>query len=171
MTPTLEIALFVLGFVGAFVSGLVGVGGAIVMIPLLYYVPPLLGVGSLTIKAVAGLTMTQVLAAAAVGAWRHGRRALVHRGLALTGGAAMAAGSLAGAVLALHVSGRALLVVFALMTTIGAAAHARATRPRRRRGRGSTTVRPRARDRISGGHRLHGRAGRARAGRSSRCRC
>ena len=45
MTPTLEIALFVLAFCGAFVSGLVGVGGAIVMIPLLYYVPPLLGRG------------------------------------------------------------------------------------------------------------------------------
>ena len=118
MTPTLEIALFVLAFFGAFVSGLVGVGGAIVMIPLLYYVPPLLGAGELPIKAVAGLSMTQVLAAAAMGAWSHGRHALVHRGLALTGGAAMAAGSLVGAVLSSHVSGRALLVTFALMTTI-----------------------------------------------------
>jgi uncharacterized membrane protein YfcA len=55
VTPTLEIALFVLAFCGAFVSGLVGVGGAIVMIPLLYYVPPLLGAGELPIKVVAGL--------------------------------------------------------------------------------------------------------------------
>ena len=44
-------------FTGAFASGLVGVGGAIVMIPLLLYVPPLLGVGSLDIKLVAGVTM------------------------------------------------------------------------------------------------------------------
>ena len=118
MTLTLEIALFVLAFCGAFVSGLVGVGGAIVMIPLLYYVPPLLGAGELPIKVVAGLTMTQVLGAAVMGTWSHGRHALVHRGLALTGGAAMAVGSLLGAVLSSHVSGRALLVTFALMTTI-----------------------------------------------------
>lgn len=118
MTPTLEIALFVLAFLGAFVSGLVGVGGAIVMIPLLYYVPPLLGAGDLPIKVVAGLSMTQVLAAAMLGAWSHGRHALVHRGLALIGGVAMAVGSLVGAVLSSHVSGRALLVTFALMTTI-----------------------------------------------------
>jgi hypothetical protein len=49
VTPTLEITLFVLASIGAFVSGLVGVGGAIVMIPLLYYVPPLLGAGALPI--------------------------------------------------------------------------------------------------------------------------
>jgi uncharacterized membrane protein YfcA len=118
VTPALEITLFILAFCGAFVSGLVGVGGAIVMIPLLYYVPPLLGAGELPIKAVAGLSMTQVLAAALVGTWGHGRHALVHRSLALTGGPAMAAGSLIGAVLSSHVSGRMLLATFALMTTI-----------------------------------------------------
>lgn len=118
MTPTLEIALFALAFCGAFLSGLVGVGGAVVMIPLLYYVPPLLGAGELPIKVVAGLSMTQVLAAAVVGTWSHGRHALVHRGLALTGGPAMAVGSLLGAVFSAQVSGRALLVTFALMATI-----------------------------------------------------
>lgn len=118
MTPTLEITLFVLAFCGAFVSGLVGVGGAIVMIPLLYYVPPLVAAGELPIRVVAGLSMTQVLAAAVVGTWSHGRHALVHRGLALTGGGAMAVGSLVGAILSSHISGRALLVTFALMTTI-----------------------------------------------------
>jgi uncharacterized membrane protein YfcA len=118
VTPTLEIAVFALAFCGAFVSGLVGVGGAIVMIPLLYYVPPLVGAGELPIKAVAGLSMTQVLAAAVVGTWSHGRHALVHHGLAMTGGPAMAAGSLMGAIFSVHVSGRALLATFAFMATI-----------------------------------------------------
>ena len=94
----MALTLFGLGLIGAFASGLVGVGGAIVMIPLLLYVPPLLSVGAFDIKIVAGLTMTQVLAAAVVGAWSHGRHALVHRALAWTGGPAMAAGSLVGAV-------------------------------------------------------------------------
>ncbi len=114
----MALTLFGLGLLGAFTSGLVGVGGAIVMIPLLLYVPPLLSVGALDIKIVAGLTMTQVFAAAVVGAWSHGRHARVHRSLAWTGGPAMAAGSLVGAVASRYVSGRALLVVFALMATV-----------------------------------------------------
>ena len=117
MTPELAGVLAGLGFAGAFVSGLVGVGGAIVMIPLLYYVPPLLGAGSLEIKTVAGITMMQVVAATAVGAWTHGRRGEVHRPLAWTGGAAMATAAFAGAVASRFVSGRALLTVFALMAT------------------------------------------------------
>ena len=118
VTLALAVTLIVLGFVGAFVSGLVGVGGAIVMVPLLYYVPPVLGVGSLDIKHVAGITMAQVLAASAVGAVTHGRGAMVHRQLAVAGGVAMAAGSLIGAIGSRYVSGRGLLTIFAVMTSV-----------------------------------------------------
>ena len=107
-----------LGFVGAFMSGLVGVGGAVVMIPLLYYVPPGLGVGSLDIKLVSGVTMAQVVAATAVGATVHGGAGAVHRPLAVTGGISMAAASLTGAVASRYVSGRTLLAVFGVMGTL-----------------------------------------------------
>jgi uncharacterized protein len=117
VTLAFALTLLGLGFVGAFVSGLLGVGGAIVMIPLLFYVPPLLGVGSLDIKHVTGVTMAQVLAASIVGAWTHGRSAMVHKQLALVGGSAMAVGALIGAVGSRYVSGRLLLAVFAIMTT------------------------------------------------------
>jgi uncharacterized protein len=112
------LTLIALGFVGAFVSGLVGVGGAIVMIPLLLYVPPLLAVGSLDVKQVAGVTMAQVLAASLVGAFTHRRMAMVHRRLALVGGTAMALGALAGAITSRYVSGHVILATFAAMTTI-----------------------------------------------------
>jgi hypothetical protein len=118
MTLAFLLTLIALGFLGGFVAGLVGVGGAIVMIPLLLYVPPLLGVGSLDIKHVSGVTMAQVFASAAVGAWSHGRGAKVHRGLAIMGGTAMATGALLGALASHYVSGRALLAIFALMTSI-----------------------------------------------------
>jgi uncharacterized protein len=118
VTLTFALTLLALGFIGAFVSGLVGVGGATVMIPLLYYVPPLLAVGSLDIKHVAGVTMTQVLVASLAGAWTHGRRARVHRRLALVGGTAMSLGALIGAVGSRYVSDRALLAIFAVMTTL-----------------------------------------------------
>ena len=67
MTLAFALTLVGLGFSGAIVSGMLGVGGAIVMIPLLLYVPPLLGVGALDMKHVAGVTMVQVFFAAASG--------------------------------------------------------------------------------------------------------
>jgi len=117
VSPLFGSTLFVLGALGAFVSGLTGVGGAIVMIPLLLYVPPLLGVGHLDVKTVAAITMVQVFVAAASGVIAHGRHRAVNRRLATTGGLAMAAGSLIGAVASEWMRNSWLLVVFALMVT------------------------------------------------------
>ena len=117
MSPSLAVVLCVLGAAGAFVSGLVGVGGAIVMIPLLLYGPPLLGVGALDVKAVAAISMVQVFVAALSGVLAHRRHQAVNRRLALVGGPAMAAGSLLGAVASKYVGDRWLLLVFAAMVT------------------------------------------------------
>jgi len=70
VTVALAVLLFGLAFCGAFVSGLVGVGGAIVMIPLLYYVPPLVGVGELSIREVAGIGTSPAMAGASAAAYR-----------------------------------------------------------------------------------------------------
>jgi uncharacterized membrane protein YfcA len=115
MTAVFAATLAGLGFIGAFFAGLVGVGGAIIMIPLLYYVPPLLGAGALDIKLVAGVTMGQVLVGSLVGAAVHAGAGSVHRPLAVVAGTSMAAASLAGAVGSRYVGSRTLLAVFGLM--------------------------------------------------------
>lgn len=120
MTLAFVVTLVVIGFVGAFIAGLLGVGGAIVMIPLLLYVPPLLGVGRLDVKSVAGVTMTQVLVAATSGMVAHRRYRAVNTELAWAGGLAMAAGSFAGALASGFMLDRWLLLVFALMVTAAA---------------------------------------------------
>jgi uncharacterized membrane protein YfcA len=107
-----------LGFAGAFLSGLLGVGGAVVMIPLLYYVPPRLGVGVLGIKEVSGVTMAQVLAGAVVGAAVHGGRGGMHRPLAVVAGSSMASASLVGALVSRYVSDRIMLAVLGLMAVL-----------------------------------------------------
>lgn len=109
--------LALLGFSGSFVAGLLGVGGAIVMIPLLLYVPPLLGIGHIGVKAVAGITMVQVFVAAVSGMLAHRRHQAVNGELAYVGGLAMASGSFAGAFVSKYVHEWWLLLVFALMVT------------------------------------------------------
>jgi uncharacterized membrane protein YfcA len=121
MTLAFAATLFGLGLAGAFLAGLLGVGGALIMIPLLLYVPPLLDVGRLSVKAVSGVTMAQVLVAAVSGMLAHRRYRAVDPGLGRVGGLAMAAGSLAGAIGSAWTPDRWLLIVFAGMVTAAAA--------------------------------------------------
>jgi uncharacterized membrane protein YfcA len=108
--------LLALSFGGAFVSGLIGVGGAIVMLPLLLYGPAALGVGRLDVKTVAAVTMVQVFVAAVSGFIAHRRGRAVQSDLALLGGLVMAGASLTGAILSKYVDDRLILLTFGLMT-------------------------------------------------------
>lgn len=65
------IVLLLIGFGGAFVSGLLGIGGAIVLVPLLRFVPPLLGLEPFAMSVIAGLTIVQVFVASLLAAWSH----------------------------------------------------------------------------------------------------
>ncbi len=112
--------LVVLGAGGAFVAGLTGVGGAIVMIPLLLYVPPWLGTGRLSMHEIAAITMVQVFAAAASGLAGHLREGFVDRRTAVVLSAGMMSGSLIGAVASRWVPSAALQAVFATMAVAGA---------------------------------------------------
>src|SRR5881628_540633 len=109
------------------------------MIPLLLYVPPLIGVGRLDVKAVAAITMVQVFVAVVSGVIAHGRHRAVNVRLAATGGVAMAAGSLAGAVASRWIPDAWLLVVFALMVS---AAFVMLTLPTPPSGRGCSAAPP-----------------------------
>lgn len=120
MSTGLAFTLTGLGFFGAFIAGLLGVGGAIIMIPLLLYVPAWLGLGVLDMKVVAAISMVQVFFAAISGAIAHGMHGTVHRGLTVTAGASAAVGSLIGGISSRWVPAWALLLIFALMATLGA---------------------------------------------------
>lgn len=120
MSAALAVCLGALGFLGALIAGLLGIGGAIIMIPLLLYVPGGLGLGALDMKVVAALSMVQVFSAAAAGAIAHGAHGSVHRELAISAGATAALGSLLGGIGSRWVSSWGLLLAFALMATLGA---------------------------------------------------
>jgi uncharacterized protein len=120
VSVSLLVTLALLGFAGALIAGLLGVGGAILMIPLLLYTPPWLGFPPLDVRAVAGISMVQVFFAALSGAIAHGRRGAVHRGLTVTVGVMAALGSLVGGVASRWLHPLALLIIFAVMASLGA---------------------------------------------------
>jgi len=96
MAWSLIVTLLGLGLGGGFLSGLLGLGGAIFMIPLLLYVPPLLGVGLLTMKEVAAVSMVQVLSASLTGVLAHNKNKFVSKQLLIVMGVMNAIGNLAG---------------------------------------------------------------------------
>jgi uncharacterized membrane protein YfcA len=107
-------------FIASFLSGLLGIGGGVVLTPLLLYLPPALGIGALPVKIITGLTM-QAISGSVLGASRHRSYGNVSARLVLLMGPTGAAASLVGALLSRDVSDRVLLGVFAALALATAA--------------------------------------------------
>jgi len=112
------ITLFILGLLGGFLSGLLGLGGAVVMIPLMLSVPPLLGVGDLTMKQVAGLSMLQVLASSVSGIIIHKKNNFVNGKVLLSVGIPMGICALGGSYFSKYMADRTLLIFFGLLVLV-----------------------------------------------------
>ena len=117
---SLELLLLGLGLISGVVSGLLGIGGAILIVPALLYVPQWLGVAMIDIKTAAAIAVAQVVAASLSGALAHGRHGLVHHRLALIMGGASVGGALLGGVISASLPSEALLVVAAVLATSAA---------------------------------------------------
>jgi len=120
VTFYLATTLIVLGLFGGFFSGWLGIGGGIIMAPLLLYVPAAIGTGSLDMKTVAGLTMAQSLFATGSGAIVHRKFQYISRKLVLWMGAGATIASLAGAVFSRQLSSGVLQGIFTLLALAAA---------------------------------------------------
>lgn len=114
------ILLFLIGFIGSFISGMVGIGGSIIKYPLLLYVPPLLGVGMLTASEVAGVSAVQVFFATIAGVWAYRKDGYLHKRLIITMGSSVLIGSFIGGFGSGYLSDNIINVVYAAMATIAA---------------------------------------------------
>ncbi len=108
----LVVLIGLLGLLCGFLSGLLGIGGGIIMAPLLLYVPPLFGLDPLSMRVVAGLTIVQGLTAAIFGALAHHKYDRVSPVLTLWMGTTIFAAALVGGAGAAFVSNRLLLLTF-----------------------------------------------------------
>lgn len=109
-----------LGATTGFISGLLGIGGGILMAPLLLYLPPLFQLEPLTMRAVAGLTIVQGLAACVAGALTHRKFQFVSDRLVLYMGCSIFVAALVGGAAARFVPNEVLLAVFGSLALVAA---------------------------------------------------
>src|SRR5690349_14126059 len=108
------IHLFVLGMGGGCLSGLLGIGGGVIMLPLLITVPQLLGV-PIGLRPAVGITMLQSLTGSLSGILIHRRHRALDLWLAVTIGGSGAVGSLGGALFSRMIGERLIAALFTLM--------------------------------------------------------
>ena len=118
----MEIYLLIafLGVICGFFSGLLGIGGGIIMAPLLLYVPPMFGFKPFSMHIVAGLTIIQGLVACISGVIVHKRFNSVSGRLAGWMGITIFVAALVGGAGSEYVSQRFLLLIFGALAFLAA---------------------------------------------------
>lgn len=102
-------ALPVIGLIGGFLSGLLGLGGGVIMLPLLTFL------GGVPLKLATGTSLVHVLVAAAAGMLSHFRAGMVDFKAGLFLGTAGILGGFLGSFLSVPLSTRSLNFIFLLL--------------------------------------------------------
>ena len=108
----LYLFLIAAGGLGGFLSGMLGIGGGIIMFPLLLYVPVMFGLPTMGVKGITGLTMTQGFFATLTATLFYKKERLVSRQLVLSLGLALFCSSLAGSLFSKKMGDGPLLVIY-----------------------------------------------------------
>jgi len=132
----------VAGLLASFLSGLLGIGGGLVLTPLLLYLPPLLGGVPIPVKIVTGLTIVQAISGSLLGTIRHSAYGNVSVRLVWLMGPFSAISSLAGALVSRDTPDRVILLVFAALALAGAVMLLLPVTPREGDARSVTVRRP-----------------------------
>lgn len=122
MDILLFIVMVLLGLVGSFFSGLLGIGGAIINYPLLLYVPSLLGVAHFSAHEVSSISMFQVFFASLAGVIAFRRKknngGVVHKGLVAYMGSSILVGSLAGGYISGLLNGDVINLIYGILAVL-----------------------------------------------------
>ncbi|WP_330937861.1 sulfite exporter TauE/SafE family protein [Bacillus licheniformis] len=112
--------IFFIGFIGSFMSGMLGVGGAIINYPLLLYIPALLGFTGFNAHQVSGIVAVQVFIAAFSGVWAYRKDGYLNKELIFIMGLSILLGSLIGGYGSHFFSEDAINMVYGLLAIIAA---------------------------------------------------
>ncbi|MCA1030746.1 sulfite exporter TauE/SafE family protein [Bacillus timonensis] len=90
------ITIFLIGFIGSYISGMVGIGGSIIKYPMLLYIPPLFGLAAFSAHEVSGISAVQVFFATIGGVWAYRKGGYLNKTLITYMGASILIGSFIG---------------------------------------------------------------------------
>lgn len=117
---TFIVVIFALGFIGSFISGLLGIGGAIIKFPMLLYIPPLFGFTAFTAHEVSGISAIEVFFASFAGVWVYRKGGYLNKGLILYMGSAVLIGSFIGSYGSNFFSENTINIVYGILALIAA---------------------------------------------------
>lgn len=115
---TAIIVMLVIGILGGFISGLVGIGGAIVIYPALLLLPPLFGLPTYSAYIASGLTSSQVFFSTLSGSLKAYKNKNFSRTLILNMGSGMVIGSILGALLATVFNSQFVNVIYIIIALL-----------------------------------------------------
>ncbi|GAB7387041.1 sulfite exporter TauE/SafE family protein [Bacillaceae bacterium] len=111
--------LFSIGLVGSFFSGMLGIGGAIVIYPLLLFGPKVLGIAELTPYQVTSITILQVFFSSLIGTLTYRKEKAIDTKLALVMGTSVTAGSFTGGFVSFYLGNETINLLYAILATVG----------------------------------------------------
>ena len=120
MDLTFIIVIFALGFIGSFLSGMLGVGGSIIKYPMLLYIPPMFGLVAFTAHEVSGISAVQVLFASIAGVWAYRKGGYLNKQLIIYMGGSILIGSLIGSYGSSSLSEETVNIIYGILALIAA---------------------------------------------------
>ncbi|MFE4351660.1 sulfite exporter TauE/SafE family protein [Peribacillus butanolivorans] len=120
MDITFIITIFLIGFIGSYISGMLGIGGSIIKYPMLLYIPPLFGLAAFSAHEVSGISAVQVLFASIGGVWAYRKGGYLNKTLIIYMGVSVLIGSVIGSFGSQSMSEDGINIVYGLLALIAA---------------------------------------------------
>ncbi|USK58309.1 sulfite exporter TauE/SafE family protein [Peribacillus asahii] len=114
------IVIFLIGFIGSYLSGMVGIGGSIIKYPMLLYIPPLFGIAAFSAHEVSGISAVQVLFATIGGVWVYRKGGYLNKTLIGYMGLSILLGSFIGSYGSRWMSESGINVIYGILALIAA---------------------------------------------------
>ena len=120
MDLTFIITIFLIGFIGSYISGMLGIGGSIIKYPMLLYIPPLFGLTAFTAHEVSGISAVQVFFATIGGVWAYRKGGYLNKSLIAYMGISILFGSFIGGYGSKLLSEGSINLVYGILALIAA---------------------------------------------------
>ncbi|WP_019416184.1 sulfite exporter TauE/SafE family protein [Paenisporosarcina sp. TG20] len=120
MDLTYIIVIFLIGFVGSYISGMLGIGGSIIKYPMLLFIPSMFGLAAFSAHEVSGISAVQVLFASIAGVWAYRKGGYLNKTLIIYMGVSVLIGSVIGSFGSQSMSGDGINIVYGVLALIAA---------------------------------------------------